>query len=87
MNMESFSRQEKMLRLRDELLAIEEERLRGAKYYSIGEIDNSLEAVIKNVETGRDNLLSALGEGETDAKDNGWFSIEDLLRELNKDKW
>ena len=52
MDIESFSRREKMLKLREELLAVEEERLHGAKYYSIDEIDNFLDAVIEDVENG-----------------------------------
>ena len=52
MDIESFSRREKMLKLREELLAVEEERLRGARYYSIDEIDNFLDAVIEDVENG-----------------------------------
>jgi cell division septum initiation protein DivIVA len=50
MDIESFSRREKMLKLREELLAIEEERMRGAKYYSIDEIDEFLDNVIEDVE-------------------------------------
>ena len=52
MDIESFSRREKMLRLREELIAVEEERIRGAKYYSIDEIDEFLDAVIEDVENG-----------------------------------
>ena len=52
MDIESFSRREKMLKLREELLAVEEERVHGAKYYSIDEIDDFLDAVIKDVENG-----------------------------------
>lgn len=52
MDIESFSRREKMLKLREELLAVEEERLRGAKYYSVDELDEFLGAVIEDVENG-----------------------------------
>ena len=52
MDIESFSRREKMLKLREELLAIEEERLRGARYYSVDEIDEFLDSVIGDVENG-----------------------------------
>ena len=52
MDIESFRRREKMLKLREELLAIEEERMRGAKYYSIDEIDEFLDNVIEDVENG-----------------------------------
>ena len=57
MDIESFSRREKMLKLREELLAIEEERMRGAKYYSIDEIDEFLDNVIEEVsERAKRNL-------------------------------
>jgi len=85
MDKESFSRQEKMLKLREELLPVEDERLSGAKYYSVDEIDDTLESVIKNIENNGANLLSVLEEGEIDAKKNGWFSMEDLLKELDKE--
>jgi len=52
MDIESFSRREKMLKLREELLAVEEERLRGARYYSVDEIDGFLDTVIEDVENG-----------------------------------
>lgn len=52
MDIESFSKREKMLKLREELLAVEEERLRGARYYSIDELDEFLDAVIEDVENG-----------------------------------
>ena len=52
MDIESFSRRENMLKLREELLAIEEERLRGARYYSVDEIDEFLDSVIGDVENG-----------------------------------
>lgn len=35
MDIESFTRREKMLKLREELLSIEEERLHGARYYTL----------------------------------------------------
>ena len=44
--------QERGLKLREELLAVEEERLRGARYYSIDEIDGFLDTVIEDVENG-----------------------------------
>ena len=50
MDIESFSRRENMLKLREELLAIEEDRLRGARYYSVDEIDEFLDSVIGDVE-------------------------------------
>lgn len=38
MDVESFERRERMLELRERLLAVEEERLRGAKDYTIEEV-------------------------------------------------
>ena len=52
MDIGSFRRREKMLKLREELLAIEEERICGAKYYSIDEIDEFLDNVIEGIENG-----------------------------------
>ena len=52
MDIESFSRREKMLKLREELIAVEEDRLRGAKYYSVDELDEFLDSVIEDVENG-----------------------------------
>ncbi|MGN1092984.1 MAG: prevent-host-death protein, partial [Monoglobaceae bacterium] len=43
MDIEAFSRREKMLKLREELIAAEEERLMGKKGYSIDELDKMLE--------------------------------------------
>lgn len=52
MDMETYSHREKMLKLREELIAAEEERLHGGKLYSIDEVDEELEAVIGEVENG-----------------------------------
>ena len=49
MDIESFSRREKMLKLREELIAVEEDRLRGAKYYIVDELDDFLDSVIEDV--------------------------------------
>lgn len=42
MDIETFSRREKMLKLREELIAVEEERLMGKKGYSVDELDKML---------------------------------------------
>lgn len=42
MDIEAFSRREKMLKLREELITVEEERLRGKKRYLIDELDKML---------------------------------------------
>ena len=46
MDIEAFSRREKMLKLREELLAAEEERLAGRKGYSVDEAATILDNVI-----------------------------------------
>lgn len=38
MDMKTFNRREKMLKLREELLAVEEDRLRGNEGYSVDEV-------------------------------------------------
>lgn len=49
MDLEAFTRREKMLKLREELLAVEEERLHGATGYSIDEVATMLEQSISAV--------------------------------------
>lgn len=49
MDMESFTRKEKMLKLREQLLAVEEERLSGINGVSISELDDALEQIIDEV--------------------------------------
>ena len=46
MDIDAFSKREKMLRLREELLAAEEERLAGKKGYTIDEASRMLDVVI-----------------------------------------
>ena len=46
MDIESFSRREKMLALREQLLAVEEDRLAGRKGCTIDELDGYLDAVL-----------------------------------------
>lgn len=52
MDIEAFSRREKMLRLREELLTVEENRLHGAKYYSIDELDEMLDSLLEDIKNG-----------------------------------
>lgn len=47
MDIESFTRRESMLKLREELLATEEARLNGAPYYSVDETIKKMEATIQ----------------------------------------
>ena len=47
MDIETFSRREKMLDLREQLLSVEEERIAGSKEYPIDELDEILDEVIQ----------------------------------------
>lgn len=49
MDMETFSRKEKMLKLREQLLAVEEDRLAGINGVSLDELDSALEKIIDEV--------------------------------------
>ena len=47
MDIETFSRREKLLDLREQLLSVEEERIAGSKEYTIDELDEILDEVIQ----------------------------------------
>ena len=47
MDIETFSRREKMLDLREQLLSVEEERISGSKEYTLDELDEILDEVIQ----------------------------------------
>ena len=49
MDIEANDRREKMLKLRDEFLAIEEDRLQGRNGCTLGELDSYLNSVIVKV--------------------------------------
>ena len=49
MDMETYNRREKMLKLREDLLAVEEDRVRGNKGYSVSEASEMMRAAIKEV--------------------------------------
>ncbi|CEO87608.1 MAG TPA: type II toxin-antitoxin system Phd/YefM family antitoxin [Syntrophaceticus sp.] len=53
MDIESFTRREKMLKLREELLAVEEDRLAGRTGMTPDELDSQLESIIDEVEHGK----------------------------------
>jgi prevent-host-death family protein len=53
MDIETYSRREKMLKLREELLAVEEDRLHGAKGYTVDEVAAMM----------RDAIREAAGNG------------------------
>lgn len=46
MDIESFTRREKMLKLSEELMEIECERIRGARYYTLDELEQELNEII-----------------------------------------
>ena len=50
---ETFTRREKMLRLREELLAVEEDRLAGRAGSTPDELESYLESIIDEVEHGK----------------------------------
>lgn len=47
MDIETYTRREKMLKLREELLAVEEDRMRGSKGYSVDEVAAMMRSAIK----------------------------------------
>ena len=49
MDIEAFARREKMLKLREELLDIEEDRLHGAPDYSVDEVTAMMERAVTEV--------------------------------------
>lgn len=52
MDIEAFTRREKMLKLREELIAVEEDRLCGKRGYTVRELDKMLSDTI--AEAGND---------------------------------
>lgn len=57
MDIEAFTRREKILKLREELLAIEEDRLAGRAGCSPDELDSYLEDIIEEVEHGTNAII------------------------------
>lgn len=49
MDIEAFSRRESMLRLRENLVAVEEERLSGKQGYSVDEVASMMEKAVSEV--------------------------------------
>lgn len=47
MDINSFTKREKMLKLREELLAVEEDRLHGAPDYSVDEVGSMMDQAIR----------------------------------------
>jgi hypothetical protein len=60
MDIEMFTRREKMLRLREELLAVEEDRLAGRAGSTPYELESYLESIIDEVEHGKNNKIQSL---------------------------
>ena len=52
MDIESFTRREKMLKLREELLTVEENRLSGEKNYSVSEVTTLMRKAISEAQNG-----------------------------------
>ena len=57
MDIEAFTRREKMLKLREELLAVEEDRLAGRTGVTLDELDKYLESIIDEVEHGKNTTI------------------------------
>jgi len=57
MDIETFTRREKMLKLREELLAVEEDRLAGRVGVTPDELDSYLESIIDEVENGKEGSV------------------------------
>ena len=47
MDIETYNRREKMLKLREELLSVEEDRMRGSEGYSVDEVTSMMRSAIK----------------------------------------
>lgn len=50
MDIDTFSRRESMLKLREQLVAVEEDRLMGKKGFSIDQVDEMMKKVIKDAD-------------------------------------
>ena len=53
MDIETYNKREKMLKLREELLAVEEDRIHGSKGYSVNDVADMMRNAIRGV-TGDD---------------------------------
>ena len=52
MDIETYNRREKMIKLREELLAVEEDRMRGSKGYSVDQVAQMMRDAIKETVNG-----------------------------------
>lgn len=57
MDIEAFARREKMLKLREELLAVQEDRLAGRVGVTLDELDTYLDSIIDEADHGKNNSL------------------------------
>ncbi|HZK37716.1 MAG TPA: type II toxin-antitoxin system Phd/YefM family antitoxin [Clostridia bacterium] len=57
MDIDTFTRREKMLKLREELLAVEEDRMAGRTGVTPDELDSYLESIIDEVEHGKETSI------------------------------
>ncbi len=57
MDIEAFARREKMLKLREELLAVEEDRMAGRTGVTPDELDKYLDGIIDEAEHGKDTSI------------------------------
>jgi len=53
MDIEAFARRESMLRLREELVSIEEERLNGKKDFSANDVASMMQKAVREVISGK----------------------------------
>ncbi len=56
-DLETFVRREKMLKLREELLAVEEERLAGRRGCTPDELEAYLDGILNEVDYGKDTAI------------------------------
>ncbi|NLA26722.1 MAG: type II toxin-antitoxin system Phd/YefM family antitoxin [Firmicutes bacterium] len=57
MDLDTFTRREKMLKMREELLAVEEDRIAGRTGVTPDELDSYLESIIDEVEHGKETSI------------------------------
>ena len=57
MDIEAFTRREKMFKLREELLSVEEDRMAGSTGVTVDELDSYLTGIIDEVEHEKDSEI------------------------------
>lgn len=57
MDIDTFARREKMLKLREELLSVEEDRIAGRTGVTPDELDSYLESIIDEAEHGKETSI------------------------------